>query len=213
MDHDFTALVVVTLIFGGPVAAWIISRVLAHQERVEMIRRGFVPPPDPAAVRRAARMGWQQPPPPGAPYPPPGMPGVTMPPPGVYGEDVYARAQLRKGITVTMIGLAITIGLGTIEHGYPGPWLLGGLVPMFVGIAQVINAVINGARLPGFSGTYGGPQAVNFGPPPHDQAPYTPGPPPGPPGAPRPPTPPGPYAWRPGPTTPIESEKNNNAGS
>ena len=61
---DFAAAVAVIVIFGAPVAAWIIHRVLAHQERMEMIRKGFipqrgvVPPPGPIPG-----------PPPADPYP------------------------------------------------------------------------------------------------------------------------------------------------
>jgi hypothetical protein len=207
MNSDITALLAITLIFGAPVAAWIISRVLAHQERIEMIRRGFVPPPDPRAMRRAARAGWQQPPGVGYPPPPPPPQGAPMPPPpgmAIPDDCQYPQAQLRKGITVTLIGLALLIGLGTIGHGATGPWLLGGLIPMFVGIAQIINAVLNGAHFPGLSTGVPPPYNTNFGPP-HDA-----GVPPRDPGV---PPPSGPYAWRPGPTTPIESEKNNNAGS
>jgi hypothetical protein len=39
---------------------------------------------------------------------------------------------------------------------HPGPWLLGGLIPMFVGVAQIIIALLSGA-------TFGAPR---FGPPP-----------------------------------------------
>jgi hypothetical protein len=203
ISDNVVALFGITLLFGAPVAAWIISRVLAHQERIEMIRRGFVPPPDPRAVRRAARMGYQMPPP-GPFAPPPPAAGVYPPgpPPNVNDDCYYPQTQLRKGIMVALIGLAITIGLGTIGHGTPGPWLLGGLIPMFVGIGQVISALLNGAHLPGITtGTAG---YTAYTPPPHGP---TAAPPPGA------PPPSGPYAWRPGPTTPIESEKNNNAGS
>ncbi|MDE2481448.1 MAG: hypothetical protein KGN02_04590 [bacterium] len=187
--EDLVPLFAIVFLFGAPVAAWIISRVLAHQERMAMIRQGYMPPPDPRAMRRGT---WQ-----GAPPPPPG-PGMQMPPPtvGMYDPTYYAQAQLRKGITITFIGFAVLIGLSFTLHGSPGPQVLGGLVPMFVGIAQIINAVINGARLPGMIGNPSASQHANFGP--------APGPMPGP-GAPPPPEPPsGPYAWRPGPTPEIE---------
>ena len=46
MDYDnLIPLVAIVFIFGAPIAAFIVSRVLAHQERMEMLRRGFVPPP------------------------------------------------------------------------------------------------------------------------------------------------------------------------
>jgi hypothetical protein len=187
MEDVLVPLFGIIFIFGAPVAAWIISRVLAHRERMEMIRQGFVPPNDPRMYRNAR--AWQQ----GGPPPPPGV----VPPPmaGMFPDAFYAQNLLRKGITLTMVGFALFIGLSFIGmrdgHMSYGPWLLGGLIPMFVGVAQIINAVINGARFPG-SGSPSG-----FGP--------VPGPSPNPqPGPPPPPPPTGPYAWRPGPTPEIE---------
>src|SRR5437764_12644069 len=116
------------IVVGGPIAAWIVSRVLAHQERMEMIRHGYAPPPgtyDPKAMRRAMKYGaWT----PGQPMPP----GVPSP---MYDPNYYAQHQLRRGIQVAFIGLALLIGLSFIgyrgggEYVY-GPWLLGGLIPM-----------------------------------------------------------------------------------
>ena len=54
-------------------------------------------------------------------------------------------------------------------HG--GPWLLGGLIPMFVGVAQIIIALLSGAVLPSMNARYIPP------PPPPSAAP--PGPAPG----------------------------------
>ena len=52
---------------------------------------------------------------------------------------------LRWGIIVTAIGLALTFGLYTIGFDsadiYPlhlGPWMLGGFVPLFLGIGLVL---------------------------------------------------------------------------
>lgn len=45
------------------------------------------------------------------------------------------RHSLRGALTTTFIGLALTIGLLTLGFG---PWLLGGLIPMFIGVAQLI---------------------------------------------------------------------------
>jgi hypothetical protein len=188
MKDDFFAAIAVMVIFGAPVAAWITTRVLAHNERMEMIRRGMVPPPV-GMPRDLPPPNWH----PGAMAPPPAA-GKRGYYPG-YDDYYYAQRQLRKGITVTLIGFALLIGLGSIGPlaglSYAGPWLLGGLIPMFVGIAQVIGAMLNGARLPGFGSPYVNPQST-FGPPPNAA-----------PGAP-PQTPAGPYAWRPGPTPEIE---------
>ncbi|MGD0968522.1 MAG: DUF6249 domain-containing protein [Candidatus Aquilonibacter sp.] len=187
MDHDFFAAIAVMVIFGAPVAAWIVTRVLQHNERMEMIRRGMVPPPG-AMPRNMPPPNWQ----PGA-MPPPNVTGKGYP---AYDDYYYAQRQMRKGITLAFIGFALFIGLGSIGPlsgiGFAGPWLLGGLIPMFVGIAQIVNAWLNGARIPGLSpGPYSQPHA-NYGPPPSGGM-----------NAPQPP-PAGPYAWRPGSTPEIE---------
>jgi hypothetical protein len=65
---------------------------------------------------------------------------------------------------------------------HPGPWLLGGLIPMFVGIAQIIIALLSGAQFgvsvpPIAGGPRGGPM-----PPPPSQRSYGAPPQPGQPG-------------------------------
>jgi len=187
MDHDFVGALAILLIFGAPIAAWITTRVLAHNERMEMIRRGMAPPP----------VGMHFPPPAYGAMPPPpmGKPGKYAPP--GYDDYYYGQRQLRKGVQLTFIGFALFVGLGSIgplSHiGFAGPWLLGGLIPMFIGLAQVVNAVLNGAQIPGFNAGRYGNQQMHFGPPPPAAGP----PPSQPPGS-------GPYAWRPGPTPEIE---------
>jgi hypothetical protein len=156
---DFVPALAIFCIFGLPIIAWVIIRILAHAERVEMIRRGIVPPPNGtwgAGGRRAwrewARTQQQQGGYAGAPWqqqsqtmtPPP----PKTPPPGWYADD-DAQTALFKGIRLALIGFAILIGLSFIGHGHGGPWLLGGLIPMFVGIAQIIIALLSGAQLPG----------------------------------------------------------------
>ncbi|HEY9084633.1 MAG TPA: hypothetical protein VIN40_01625 [Candidatus Tyrphobacter sp.] len=151
MDQDaLVALIAILAIIGIPMIGWIISRVLSHRERIEMIRHGYVPPPTPydaRVVSRAMRRG--------------------MPIPG-YGYDPAAAAhqQLRRGVSVTFVGLALLIGLsfigyssggGLLGHFMVGPWLLGGLIPLFVGIAQIVGALMSGAR---FSHPY---QSGGFG--------------------------------------------------
>lgn len=44
MPDEFAAIVLVT-IFGVPAAAWVAVRMMEHLERMEMIRRGMIPPP------------------------------------------------------------------------------------------------------------------------------------------------------------------------
>ena len=52
---------------------------------------------------------------------------------------------LRWGIVITALGLALTFGLFTIgfdsANNYPlhlGPWMLGGFVPLFLGLGLVL---------------------------------------------------------------------------
>jgi hypothetical protein len=195
MNDDFFGAVTVMVIFGAPVAAWIVTRVLAHNERMEMIRRGMVPPPP--GVRPMPGNDWTHPGAWSGPMPPPPPLGKRGYPPPGYDDYFHARRQLRKGLTLTFIGAALLIGLGSIgplaHIGFAGPWLLGGLIPMFIGLAQVVSAVLGGARLPSFgAGSYPG-QQTTFGPPPPQGGATPPQPPPN-----------GPYAWRPGPTPEIE---------
>lgn len=127
------ALTAIFCLFGLPVLAFVMFRLLAHRERMEMIRHG-VTPGTPAARE------WKA-------TPQPARPMVSE---AVLAAD-GAHVTLRKGITLTFIGFAITLGLSFIgfhDDGWrPGPWLLGGLVPMFVGLAQIIIAVLSGASL------------------------------------------------------------------
>jgi hypothetical protein len=158
MSDNSVAALAVFFIFGAPIFAFIVMRVLAHRERIEMIRRGMVPPTK--AYRggyddgRDARQnqGWRNA---GIGNPNPGMPPPVWVP-GPSDQDAPDRS-LRKGIMLALIGLAILIGLSFIGYDtngpfnspelHPGPWLLGGLIPMFVGIAQIIVALLSGARL------------------------------------------------------------------
>jgi len=179
MSDNSVAALAVVCIFGAPVAAFIVIKVLAHRERIEMIRRGMMPP-----SKNAGRASWQNtgaygpapgPVPPG-PSPAPAPPPAWAPGPG----DLDADRSLRKGIMLALIGFAILIGLSFIGYDnggpfnspqvHPGPWLLGGLIPMFVGVAQIIVALLSGARL--------GPPGQRPAPPPYPGSPRTP--PPGP---------------------------------
>jgi hypothetical protein len=176
-------------VIGLPMTFWMFSRMMAHQERMEYIRRGIAPPPippDPRMMRKAMRYGgW----PPGAP-PPPGT--YNMP---YYDPSFQAQYQLRRGIQVAFIGLALLIGLSFIGYHSGtyvyGPWLLGGLIPMFVGIAQIIGAVLSGATFGNAGVAVGQSQPTQAAePPPAASAGSVP--------------PSGPYAgWRPGPTPEI----------
>ena len=177
-SDNFVALVAILVIFGMPLAYAMMNRMAAHQERIEMIKRGIVPPPDPRAARRAQRAGYD-----------PFVYSQMQQPYAMHDQSPqYPDRVLRKGVTVAMIGLALLIGLSFIDPGHPGPWLLGGLIPLFVGLAQIILALMSGAHLGVI--TLQGPPPVQ---------PHTAAPPPPP-----PPYQEGPYGWRPGSTTELE---------
>jgi len=189
-SSDLIPLFAIFFIFGAPVAAWIVSRVLAHQERMEMLRHGIVPPPNAREMRKAMKYGWT----------PGSQPPGPMPNQHWWGTDMYAQQQLRRGIQVAFVGFALLLGLGFIgyrgdgQYVY-GPWLLGGLIPMFVGIAQIIGAVMSGATFgpphvrQQFGPTTNGADAEGSQPPP-SQAGVPPGPTYG--------------GWRPGPIPEIK---------
>jgi hypothetical protein len=179
MSDNSVAALAVFCIFGAPIAAFIIMRVLAHRERIEMIRRGMVPP-----HMFGNNKAWRNVNPSVGGQPPAGPAPVWVP---VTDLDAADRS-LRKGILLALIGLAILIGLSFIGYDnngpfntpqwHPGPWLLGGLVPMFVGIAQIIIALLSGAQLgapqqrpapPPYPGAAGRPP----GAPPYEPEPRT----------------------------------------
>ena len=196
--HDNEAIIAamgILFTFGAPVVAFIVARAMRHQERMEMIRRGIAPP---EFLDRRVYRAWRKS---GSPWPPPGAqqagpqgqaPWVQPPPPPAWTsapEDDPQHA-LFKGIRVALIGVALTIGLGALFGGFSGnPAILGGLIPMFVGIAQIIIALISGAQLPWIA-----PQVTFIPPPPHQ--PGAPPPPPGY-GSQPPPAQPPPWAERP----------------
>lgn len=176
---DLVALLAVFCIFGAPILAFVIFRVLAHRERMEMIRHGMAP-----GLGRGDWKAARQAVPTAAPLIQPADESCSDPP-----------RMLRKGITLTFIGLALLTGLSFIGlhdtgNGYvfhPGPWLLGGLIPMFIGIAQVIIALLSGATF--------GAQRYSAVPPPNLY-----GIPSAPPAAGAAPTYEGSYTYRPGAT-------------
>ena len=172
VSDNFVAMLAILVIFGMPLAYAISHRWWSHQERLEMIRRGITPPLDPRAARRAARAGYDP-----YAYAPSEMPSYDA-------NAFYPDRMLRKGVTIAMIGMALLIGLSFIDPFHPGPWLLGGLIPLFVGLAQIILALMSGAHFGGWT----------MAPPPVMRGAMPP-----------PPEPPsGPYGWRPGPTTELE---------
>lgn len=49
------------------------------------------------------------------------------------------QSRLRNGIVTSLVGLALLIGLWTLGTG---PWLLGGLIPLAVGLGELLTFVI-----------------------------------------------------------------------
>src|ERR1700678_2939787 len=101
MDDNVVAALAVVCIFGLPVAGWIVTRMLRHMERMEMIKRGITPPGEKWEQGFAAR---QAPPPPAA--------GMYVNHPSTWNPG--AQACLRKGIVTTAVGVALLIGLSFI---------------------------------------------------------------------------------------------------
>jgi hypothetical protein len=65
--------------------------------------------------------------------------GLTKP------ESKSNKRLLRWGIVITALGFALTLGLYTIgfasADNYPlhlGPWMLGGFVPLFLGLGLIL---------------------------------------------------------------------------
>ncbi len=138
MDDNTAAVAVLVPIFGTffvfglPIIAFIFFRVLAHRERMEMIRHGIAPPV------RGPRSAL----------------GPASPGSGTSswcgrdgGRGLAPDVALNKGIRLAFIGFALTIGLSFIDHHHLGPWLLGGLIPLFIGLSQVVIALLSGASL------------------------------------------------------------------
>jgi hypothetical protein len=191
MDDNIIPVLGIICLFGLPMVGWILGRMMKHRERMEMLRLGIAPPPDGRGWNRNRGSAWTQPPPP--PWAPgPAPVGPAMPNYAAYEDPSSAQCTLRRGITTAAVGFALLIGLSFI--GYrggdgifnpatirPGPWLLGGLIPMFVGIAQIIIALMSGAA---FSIGRMQPPPGPLGPPPPGQRSYgsAPASQPGPPG-------------------------------
>ena len=65
--------------------------------------------------------------------------GLTLP------EQKTGKSLLRWGVVVTGLGIALSLGLYTIGFSagdnYPlhlGPWMLGGFVPLFLGLSLIL---------------------------------------------------------------------------
>ncbi|MGB9724216.1 MAG: DUF6249 domain-containing protein [Chloroflexia bacterium] len=58
-------------------------------------------------------------------------------------EHRTPRGVLWAGLITAMVGLALLLGLATLGTG---PWLLGGLLPLFVGLGMVLLYFLGGGR-------------------------------------------------------------------
>lgn len=66
------------------------------------------------------------------------------------------RNRLESGLITAAIGLALTVGL--LSLGF-GPWLLGGLIPLFIGLAKILAYLLRpGPASVGGNGSTGGRQ-------------------------------------------------------
>ena len=140
-DFGLTVLVPIVAIFcvfGLPILAFVFFRAMAHRERMALIRSGVAPDPGKAAFSEHFAKAVKT----------------------HDGTSESPQRTLRKGIRTTAIGLALTIGTSFIGYHQspnlesidvttwsPGPWLIFGLVPLFVGLSQVTIALISGATL------------------------------------------------------------------
>jgi hypothetical protein len=153
MDEAWIPIIGMICVFGLPIGGWIVTRVLDHRERMAMLQRGIVPPADSKMFRKgfrgyaASQQQWG------------GTPGAVPPPQYAYDDSNSPQCQLRKGITTAMVGFALLIGLSFI----------GGLIPMFVGVAQIITALLSGAQ---FSLMRGPVPPINPVPPPYGSGPF-----------------------------------------
>jgi len=172
VDENVIPLVALLLVFGLPIGGWITIRILAHRERMAMLQRGYIPAPGGRGGQPYSGPGTWLPPGPGPETPPPVQPTQYW---NLWCDNESAQDSLRRGIRTAMVGIALLIGLsffGYQSHGgphggptiEPGPWLLGGLIPTFVGLAQILIAVLSGARF--------GPPPVFGGVPPGMASPF-----------------------------------------
>jgi len=161
LDDNVVAVVGIVFLFGVPMLVWMLSRVLKHRERMEMIRAGM-PLPGKMGSGASFRATVNQTDP---------LRRSSSGPELDY-SPAAAQVALRKAIVLTCVGFALLIGLSFIGFGdgwnwRPGPWLLGGLIPMFIGIAQIIIALMSGAVfLPYGQLQPPQPPPSSFGPPP-----------------------------------------------
>lgn len=109
------AIVSIVVLIGLPLSAWILFRYFTHRERMEMIRQGMLPP----SLSYEAGAGRT--------------------------TSSVDRLMIRGGISLFFIGLVLLFAISSIAyataHSLLGPWLLGGILPMLAGIAEVVTGL------------------------------------------------------------------------
>ncbi len=132
MRPDYTVIAIFVIIFGSLA----LKQYWRHRERMAMIQKGLSPD---AALDPDENVG-----------------------PGNWSDgsgrgdwekwEAYWRAhpyhrhnRLNGALITSAVGVAITLGLLTLGIG---PWLLGGLVPLFVGLAMLLGLFLSEAPQP-----------------------------------------------------------------
>lgn len=111
----------------------ILLRYLRYRENMMFMERGITPPAPPR--------------------------GRPMDPQRVRRQTYYSPyRRLRGGIITSLVGLAILLGLWTLGTG---PWLLGGLIPLAVGLGELLTFVIMSPTRNDDFGNSGGPPDGN----------------------------------------------------
>ncbi len=118
----FFPLGIVLVVFGF-VAVTRYLRYLERRAYYDALARGASRPPD--ALRAED-----------PPLDPAGSPACGRWP-GFWRRN--GRGGLQGGVTTAAVGLALLLGLATLGFG---PWLIGGLIPLFVGLVQILFALL-----------------------------------------------------------------------
>ena len=99
--------IAISLVFAVVLGFISFMRYLRYKETIELAKQGLLSP------RHANRRG--------------------------SGSNSRSNKRMRSGVITAAVGLALTLGLSTIgfeENNFFGPWLLGGLIPLAVGLGM-----------------------------------------------------------------------------
>ena len=156
----FIALVVIFGVFVMPMLTWLAFRSMAHKERMRMIEQGYTP--GGTAWHGGARPWSYAAPPPGPAAAPSAPHPGAMVPPRWKRDCADPMSQFRGSLTLIAVGLAVTVGLSFIGFG---PWLIGGLVPLFIGLARAAALILSGVVVPAPGTPYMPPPQMGAPPP------------------------------------------------